>query len=190
MRSRLGLISRMPRTSFLLAAAVVAGSTLPSRVAPACGDKFVVLGRAAKLDQVRTAAHPASILIYNNPSSRLPAAEKEYRLASTLKVAGHKPLVLQDRVQLEEALISRGYDLLLVDLTDAPSLEPSLRTAAPDTLLIPVLYKPTGAELEDAERQYGCLLKASKKSDDLLSVVDEAMRSKAKGGTAVCQRPK
>jgi hypothetical protein len=174
----------------LLAAATVTASVLFSGRAAGCGDKFVVLGRAAKFGQARATTHPASILIYNNPSSRIPAAEKEYRLAANLRLVGHKPLVLQDRVQLEEAVASRSYDLILADIADAPSLERAVRAASPDTLVIPVLYKPTGTEMAEAEKQYGCVLKASKKNDDLFSVVDEVMKNKAKGAGPSCQKPR
>src|SRR5436189_3115003 len=83
-------------------------------VAAACGDKLVILGRGMRTEMGR-ARNPPSILVFNNPSSRLPAADREYGLATTLKGAGHRPLVLQDRVQLQEALLSRGYDLVLAD---------------------------------------------------------------------------
>lgn len=169
----------------VLAAALLLGSA----VAAACGDKFVILGRGMRTEMGRS-RNPATILVFNNPSSRLPAADREYGLATTLKSAGHKPLVLQDRVQLEEALLTRGYDLVLADFSDTPALEQAARKGSPDTVVIPVLYKPTGAELADAERHYGCVLKAPGKHDDLLTVIDEVMRSRAKGVPANCPKPK
>jgi hypothetical protein len=179
----------MRRASFWLAAALAAGTVLSGGVLVACGDKFVILGRGMKTEMGR-ARHPAAILVFNSPTSRLPAAEREYRLATTLKAAGHKPLVLQDRVQLDEALASRGYDVLLADFAEVPSLEQTVRRNSPDTIVIPVLYKPTGTELAEAEKQYGCLLKASNKHDDMLTVIDEVMGSRAKGVAANCQKPK
>jgi hypothetical protein len=179
----------MRRKAVELAATVAAAILLSTGIAAACGDKFVMLGRGMKTEMGR-ARHPASILLFNNPSSRLPAAEREYGLAATLKAAGHKPLVLQDRVQLEEALISRGYDLVMADFADVPSLEQSVRKSAPDVVVIPVLYKPSGAELAEAQRQYGCLLKASNKHNDLLTVIDEVMGSRAKGVAANCPKAK
>jgi hypothetical protein len=169
----------------LLAAALLLGHG----IAAACGDKFVILGRGMKTEMGR-ARNPASILVFNNPSSRLPAADREYGLATTLKSAGHKPLVLQDRVQLQEALVSRGYDLVLADFSDTPAVEQVARKSSPDTVVIPVLYKPTGAELAEAEKQYGCVFKAPGKHDDLLTVIDEVMRSRAKGVAANCPKPK
>jgi hypothetical protein len=180
----------MRRPSTWLTVGLVGALALSARTAAACGDKFVVVGRVTSLGQMKATANPASILIYSNPASRIPAAEREYRLASTLKRVGHKTLVLQDRVQVDEALVSRGFDLVLADFTDASSLEQTVRSLSPDTLVIPVLYKPSGAELAEAEKHYGCLLKASGKNDDLLTVVDEAMKSRAKGGGASCSKAK
>jgi hypothetical protein len=179
----------MQRRVFFCAAAVAAALLICRGDLAACGDKFVILGRGMKTEMGR-ARNPASILLFNSPASRLSAAEREYGLATQLKAAGHKPLVLQDRVQLEEALISRGYDVVLADFADARSLEQEARRSSPDTVVIPVLYKPTGAELAEAEKQYGCLLKTPGKHDDLLTVVDEVMRSRAKGVTANCPKPK
>lgn len=170
-------------------AVLVAALLLGRGIAAACGDKFVMLGRGMKTEMGR-ARNPATILVFNNPSSRLPAADREYGLATALKAAGHKPLVLQDRVQLQEALLSRGYDLVLADFSDTPALEQAARKSSPHTVVIPVLYKPTGAELAEAEKQYGCLLKTPGKHDDLLTVIDEVMRSRAKGVAANCPKPK
>src|SRR5262249_58034570 len=135
------------------AALVAAVLFLGRGFAAACGDKFVILGRGMKTEMGR-ARHPAAILLFNNPSSRLAEAEREYRLATALKAAGHKALVLQDRIQVGEALLSRGYDVVLADFTDTPALEQTVRKSAPDTVVIPVLYKPTGAELAEAQKQY------------------------------------
>ena len=174
---------------FSCAAAVVATLLLSRGDLAACGDKFVLLGRGMKTEMGR-AKNPASILIFNSPASRLSAAEREYGLASQLKAAGHKPLVLQDRVQFGEALISRSYDVVLVDFSEARDLEQEARRDSPDTAVIPVLYKPTGAELAEAEKLYGCLLKTPGRHDDLLTVIDEVMRSRAKGTAANCPKPK
>src|SRR5262252_5940464 len=116
----------MQRKVASLAALIVAVFLFGRGLAAACGDKFVILGRGMKTEMGR-ARHPATILLFNNPSSRLPEAEREYRLATTLRAAGHKALVLQDRIQLDEALVSRSYDVVLADFTDAPALELTTR---------------------------------------------------------------
>ena len=67
--------------------ALLAGVLALGDVASGCGDKFVLLGRGAR---VARSKYPSSILIFMNPASNLPAAEKEFRLEETLKAAGHK----------------------------------------------------------------------------------------------------
>lgn len=161
-----------------------------ARIAAGCGDKFVVLGRGVRAEEMWRSAHPASILLYNNPASRIPTAEKEYRLALRLKQAGHKILVLQDRIQLDEALSSRGFDIVLTDYSDASSVDQTARVASPHTVVIPVLYKPSAAELTEVEGQFGCFVGASKRNDALLAVIDEAMKKREEGLAVTCPKPK
>jgi hypothetical protein len=155
-----------------------------------CGDKFVVLGRGMRLLSVKGTMHPASILIYMNPASHVPAAEKEFQLQSTLKLAGHKPAAVDDQRALDKALASGKYDVVLADLSDAPALEKEARVSASKPAVIPVVYNPTGPELAAAEKQYSCIVKASRTNHDLLAVIDDAMASKSKGAGATCQKTK
>jgi hypothetical protein len=153
-----------------------------------CGDKFVVLGRGMRFQRALASSHPASILIYMNPASRVPAAEKEFQLQSTLKLAGHKPAVANDPGSLDRALKSGKYDLVLADLSDAATVEANAQASGSKPDVIPVVYNPTEMELSGAERRYSCLVKASKNGHDLLGVVDEAMSSRSKGTGATCQK--
>jgi hypothetical protein len=156
----------------------------------ACGDKFVVLGRGMRLLRVNASTHPASILIYMNPASHVAAADKEFQLQSTLKLAGHKPSVVEDQGGLDKALKSGRYDLVLADLSDTAMVEPRAEASVSKPGVIPVVYNETGSELARAEKQYSCLVKASKKNHDLLAVIDEAMQSKAKSSEVKCQKGK
>jgi hypothetical protein len=156
----------------------------------ACGDKFLVLGRGVRFQRINASAHLASILIYMNPASQVPAADKEFQLQSTLKLAGHKLSVVEDQRGLDKALKSGKYDIVLADLSDAAAVEPEAHAAASKPAVIPVVYNPTGTELAQAEKQYSCLAKASKKNHDLLAVIDEAMQSKAKSSEVRCQKGK
>lgn len=153
-----------------------------------CGDKFVVLGRGPRFQAVHISAHPASILIYMNPDSHVPAVEKEFQIEGMLRLAGHKPHVVQASSDLDKALSSGGYDLVLADISDAATLEREALATASKPAVIPIVYNPTGAELEAAQKQYSCLMKASKKNHDLLAVVDQAVKSRLKGSGATCQK--
>jgi hypothetical protein len=175
----------MRRSLFALASAV--GVFLIGAVAVfGCGDKFVVLGRGVRFQRVYTAAHPASILIYMNPASHMPAADKEFQLQAILKLAGHKASVVEDANELPKLLTSRSYDVVLADLSDVNELSREAGAASSKPTVIPVIYNPTGAEARAAEKQYKCLVKASKKNNQLLAIIDEAMLGKLKGTATKC----
>jgi hypothetical protein len=152
-------------------------------VASGCGDKFVLVGRGAL---VARSQFPSSILIFMNPTSRIPAAEKEFHLEATLKAAGHKPVVAESQAELEKALASGKYDLVIADVADAPALRKEAGSVASRPVVLPLLYKPTAEELAAAEKESNCMVRASNKSRDLLVVVDDTMRSRRKGIAAVC----
>jgi len=153
-----------------------------------CGDKFVVLGRGVRFQAVHLSEHPASILIYMGPTSKIPAADREFQLQTMLKLAGHKPAAVTDSNDLEKALRSGQYDLVLVDLSDVGMLERETKGTTSKPEILPVVYNPSGKELADAEKRYSCVVKASKKSHDLLAVIDEAMSGKIKGTGANCRK--
>lgn len=178
------------RRLLIASAALAAGLVLFPGTAGACGDKFVVLGRGMRLLNVKASAHPASILIYMNPASRVGAADREFQLQSTLKQAGHKPSVVDDQRALDRALTSGKYDLVLADLSDAAALEKEAQGSRSKPGVIPVVYNPTGAELSAAEKQYSCVAQASKTNHELLAVIDEAMVSKSKGAGPTCHKNK
>jgi CheY-like chemotaxis protein len=153
-----------------------------------CGDKFVVLGRGMRLGRASPAKFPGAVLIYVNPASHMPAAMKEFRLEATIKGAGHKTRVVESGADLEQALASGKYDIVLADIADSPGVQKGAAIAASKPSVIPVLYKPTPAELAEVEKKYGCLIApASSRSPDLLPVLDLAMQSRAKGLGLRCQ---
>ncbi|MDQ2977609.1 MAG: hypothetical protein M3R62_00190 [Acidobacteriota bacterium] len=167
--------------------AMVAGVlALGGGVAAGCGDKFVLLGRGARVARTR---YPSSILIFMNPASRLPAAEKEFRLEATLKAAGHKARVAETEVEVRKELESGKYDLVLGDVADASGLRRDAGAAASKPVVLPLLYKPTPEEISAAEKDASCLARPSKQSRDLLAVVDQTLADRRKGGSAICDRP-
>jgi hypothetical protein len=167
------------------------GAVVFLAVAPAalgCGDKFVVLGRGVRFGRAFAAKYPASILIYMNPASNMPAAAKEFKLEKTLKGAGHKTRIVASSADLEQALASGKYDIVLADIADSAGLQKDAASAVSKPSVVPVLYKPTPEELAAVEKKYGCLIApASSRSADLLPVLDQAMQSRAKGLGARCQ---
>jgi hypothetical protein len=71
-------------------------------------------------------------------------------------------------------------------VTDVPALRKEASTASSKPVVLPLLYKPTPAELSAAEKEANCMVRPSNKSRDLLIVVDETMKSRRAGVAAVC----
>lgn len=159
---------------FLALGVVSAAALLGSTQAEPCGDKFLVVGRGMRYQRLR-ATHPASILIYANPGSRAPAALKALQLESNLKLAGHKPLAVDDTAALDDALRAGSYDLVVSDLADADALVLRAQSAASKPRIVPMLLNPTAQEQAEARNRFGLIIKAPGKSKELLKVIDDAM---------------
>jgi len=167
----------------VVVAVIAVGSLLRAVAVEACGDKFVLIGRGAR---VARAKYPSSILIFMNPASRIPAAEKEFHVEAILKAAGHKARVAENEAEVRREVESGKYDLVLADVTDVPALRREAGATSAKPAVIPILYEPTPAELAAAEKDASCLVRPSKKSRDLLAVVDDAMRDRRKGTGSMC----
>ncbi len=173
----------MSRRVFMVAAAVAGVLALGQGVAAGCGDKFVLIGGAARVNRSK---FPSRVLVFMNPASRVPAAEKEFHVEATLTAAGHKAKVVESEAEVQKALESGKYDLVLADYADVPDLKKRCGMSASKPAVLPLLYKPTAAELSAAEKEANCLVRPSKKSSDLLAVIDETMKDRSKGIAPNC----
>jgi hypothetical protein len=153
-----------------------------------CGDKFVVLGRGVRFGRAYAAKFPGSVLIYVNPASHMPVAMKEFRLETMIRAAGHKTRVVESTGDFEQAMSSGKYDIVLTDIGDGAEAQNRATSASLKPTVIPVLYKPTPADLEGVEKKYGCLIApASSRRSDLLPVLDKAMQNRKSGAGVRCQ---
>ncbi len=173
----------MSRRVLVIAAAVAGALALGQGVAAGCGDKFVLVGGAARINRSK---FPSRVLVFMNPASRVPAAEKEFHLEATLTAAGHKAKVVETEAEVQKALESGKYDLVLADVGDVPELRKQCGASASKPAVLPLLYKPTPAELSAAEKEANCLVRPSKKSSDLLAVIDETMKDRSQGIAPNC----
>jgi hypothetical protein len=168
----------------IVLAAVVAGiGMLGASVASGCGDKFVLISGGARINRSK---FPSRVLVFMNPSSRVPAAEKDFHLEATLSAAGHKATVVESQAEVEKAIASGKYDLVLADSTDVPELRRQCGASASKPAVLPLLYKPTADELSAAQKEASCVARPSKKSSDLLAVIDETMKDRSKGVAPNC----
>jgi len=140
----------------ILAAVAIAAVTLAAAAdLDACGDKFLRVGRSARFRRY-AAVHPAAILIYA-PADATPAGIKEFE--AILKRAGHRPVALANGDDISQALAAAPYDLVIADYSDSSRIREDLRAIASRPGLLPILYKPSKAVAEQAEREFVCLIK-------------------------------
>ena len=172
----------------LVSLGALAGIFLTSGSLLACGDKLVLLGRGIRFQRMLATKHPATILVYLSPGSGISAADREYQLRSLLKLAGHKPRAVTSAAELTTELGSGKYDVVLADYAEAATLEREVQASKGKPALIPVVYNPTGDQRAAAEKQYSCIITPAKKNYDLLSVVDQAMMSRAENSSPTCKK--
>jgi hypothetical protein len=177
----------MSRQILAIVVTVAGALALVQGVAAGCGDKFVLVGGAARINRSK---FPSRVLVLMNPASRVPAAEKEFHVEATLTAAGHKAKVVESEAEVQKALETGKYDLVLADVADVPELRKQCAASASKPAVLPLLYKPTAAELSAAEKEANCLVKPSKKSSDLLAVIDETMKDRQKGIAPNCPPPR
>ena len=121
----------------------------------ACGDKFLVTGRGTRFQRPKN-ARAASVLIYANPSSGLPAALKNVSVDSVLKHEGQRSTTVETFDQLSAILAGGRFDVVVAASSVAADVE-RLLGAAPDRAVILAL---------DAPPKEGSLLKAIDKAVD------------------------
>lgn len=105
---------------------------------------------------------------------------KELQLESSLKQAGHKLQTVENTSELDQALSSGQFDLVLADITDAARLAQRLAQLRSRLLVLPVVYKATKAELAAAEKQFSFVLKGPARFTKHLKTIDQAMKSIAR----------
>jgi hypothetical protein len=115
----------------------------------ACGEKFLVLGRGTRFQRPKN-ARAASVLIYANPASGLPATLKNVNVDSVLKYEGHRSTTVDTFDQLSAILAGGRFDVVVVARSVAGQVE-KLLGEMPDRAVLVTL---------DAPPKDGSLLKA------------------------------
>jgi hypothetical protein len=167
------------------AGAVVASAALLSGTAAlACGDKLLAPGSVARFRLI-FASRQMIVLIYSDGNqsssgSQVGAPLRNAKLQTSLKDAGLKLQTAEGPTQLDAALKSGKVDLVLADLTDLAGVTRQLHDAPSQPVVLPVLFKPSKAELSAAQKDYKFALKTPSDELQVLNKIDEAMQSRAK----------
>lgn len=141
--------------------------------AAGCGDKFLVTSRATRFRRAPMVRPPAAILVYANPQSALPKALTNVPIEATLRKAGYQPSSVSTREELEAALQTRSWDVVVADLGEAQGLQSRITSGG--ALLLPVAYHASATVVTQAKKQYLVLLTAPTRIEAFLETVDDAV---------------
>ena len=166
------------RKLFLGLGAIAGMLLLSATLVLACGDKLLVLHRGLRFQDF-AGSTVASILLYE-PQSPASNAFNDGQLESTLVKAGHKLRRVGEQTQLDEAVKSGHYDLVLVALSDATAVEEALHGTPSPPVVVPVVHEASKAEAQQAKKHFRCMLKAPDKAGNYLNAIDRALNEKAK----------
>jgi DNA-binding NtrC family response regulator len=142
----------------------------PANDLSACGDKFLIISRGTRFQRAAF-RRPANILIYSDSNSTLTQSLGNVPVAATLSKAGYRTTSVSGALELENALRSGGWDLVVTDLADGAALRG--RVQGPNApLVLPVAFKPTKQDLNQAKKDFKVVVKGPIKSQYFLDVVD------------------
>lgn len=161
------------------AVGVIVGIALTSATwspVAACGDKFLLVGRGVRFQRAYAAVHPANILIYARASTDPDRAIRDPQFHKTLRQAGHQVSVIEDATLFQHALGLSSFDIVLADLTEAPTIDALVATALARPRPLYVEY-PKGSTKALAS-QFMCELKAGDRATRFLDRIEEEMKAR------------
>lgn len=141
----------------------------------ACGDKFLVAGRGTRYQRPKN-ARAASVLIYANPSSGLPAALGSVPVESVLKRQGHRSTTVETFEQLSAILAGGRFDVILAASSVVAAVEQVLGGGPDAPVVVAFCVKASGQEPQGAgKKSTPCAVKAPPKERSLLEAIDKAV---------------
>ena len=140
----------------------------------ACGDKFLLPSRGTRFQQAPPDRAAASILLYANPGSALPAALTKLSVDSALRKVGYRPTMVSSLDALERALNQGGWDVIVVDLADSGSIR-TRGQGRPAPVVVPVAQNASGEQVAAARKQYAHVLKSPSRSQAFVEAIDDAL---------------
>lgn len=161
----------------VLAASAAVVVTLPADL-PACGDKFLVPGRGARFRGRVVDRESATVLLYARPGSALAQALGALSVETRLRAAGYRPTLVGSQEDFEKAFRGSGWDVVIVDLVDAP--EVTRLSAVSTPLVLPVAHELPKAALDDAKRRYSQVLRSPRRYQTFLEALDKLISARAR----------
>jgi hypothetical protein len=175
---------------------IVAGALSQSVPLHACGDKLMMLGRGVRFQSKHT-PRAASVLLYL-PESATGQALTDPKLESALREAGHAVRAVTAPADLESALRTGGFDVVLANVTHAPELERAQAIAAGNAVVLPAIYlvapgapskQQSRADRDKASKDFTVVVEVPGRPGHYCHAVDEAMELKIKRDKAAGPKP-
>lgn len=146
-----------------------------------CGDKFLVPSRGVRVPP-RIDRASASVLLFTRPGSALSRTITTLSIDARLRKAGYRSTLVESEAAFDSVLRGGTWDVVVVDLADAPDVQSRL-SAAPATVVLPVTSDASGAALAKAARIYPQVLKSPKRDRAFVDAVDKAVVARARAKT-------
>jgi hypothetical protein len=184
---------------YFIAPIVVVLAVLVHNPAPlvACGEKLLVLGRGIRY-QSRHTPRAAAVLLYL-PQSASGRPLSDPNLESALREAGHAVRAVTTSADLENALRSGSYDVVLANLTDAPDLERARSVTERNAVVLPAVYlvapapqqtkQGAKADRDAATKAFGVVVEVPGRPGHYCAAVDKAMELKLKREKSAARQP-
>jgi len=155
----------------------------------ACGDKLMMLGRGIRFQSKHT-PRAASVLLYL-PESATGQPLTDPNLEVALREAGHAVRAVTSPADLEAALGSGTFDVVLANVTHAPELERAKAVAERKAVILPAIYLVTPGSGDSAKQQkkvdrekatkdFAVIVEVPGRPGHYCHAVDQAMELKAK----------
>jgi hypothetical protein len=175
---------------FLVLVAVTA-TALSQGAVPlhACGDKLMMLGRGVRFQSKHT-PRAASVLLYL-PAAGTAQPLTDPKLESALREAGHAVRAVTTAADLDSALSTGSYDVVLANVTDASELDRARAGTARTAVVLPAIYlvapgtqpvakQQTKADRDRASKDFSVVVEVPGRPGHYCHAVDEAMELKLK----------
>jgi hypothetical protein len=140
----------------------------------ACGDKYLNVGLGTHYHRSAAERQAAGVLVYASAGSDLARLLAALSVEAAMDKAGYRPAIASSAVELDTALHTRNWDVVVVDGRDTQAVVQRLPKTSPPHV-VPVLTRPTRNELKQAEKTYDTVLDTPKKNRAFVDVLDDAM---------------
>ena len=164
----------------------------------ACGDKLMMLGRGIRFQSKHT-PRAASVLLYL-PESATGQPLTDPKLEVALREAGHAVRAVTSPADLEAALGSGTFDVVLANVTLAPELQTAKTVAERKAVILPAIYlvapgsagvakQQKKADRDQASKDFMVIVDVPGRPGHYCHAVDQAMELKLKREKIAARRP-